>query len=132
MFAGGVLDTTAFSALGSPQFLGLHWPYNTQAEPSEPYVRAAAAWMAHAAAAMWEVCDRRAYAGRAFNAGWWARWEARFERVAAAADAGFSPKARDAAAGALQHMERAKDGRLAGPLVVEALGLAVKDGEDDE
>lgn len=131
VFAAGVMDTTRFSALHSDQFLGLHWPYNKQADQSEPYVRAAAEWMMHAAAAMWEVCDRKAYAARAFNAKWWARWEARFQRVAEG-DSGFSPTAREAAVGALKQMEAAKEGRLVEPSVIESLGLMVKDWDDDD
>lgn len=129
VFAAGVMDTTRFSELGTNQFLGLSWPYNKQADKSEPYVRAAAEWMVHAAAAMWEVCDKEAYAGKAFNRGWWARWEARFARVTAG-DSGFGLEARGAAERALQQMDKAREGRLAGHSVVEALGLVVKDGED--
>ena len=127
------MDTTGFSELSTDLFLGLRWPYNKLADKSEPYVLAAAEWMMHAAAVTWEVCDKKAYAGRAFNAGWWTRWETRFARVTADdSDSGFSPKAREAAAGALRQMAMAKDGRLVGPSVVEALGLVVKDWEDDE
>ncbi|KAK8133212.1 hypothetical protein PG999_001385 [Apiospora kogelbergensis] len=131
VFAHGLVDTTRFCALITDEFLGLHWPYNKRPEKSEPYVLAAGQWMTHAGAALWEMCEKKAYAVKGFNMKWWARWQARFEQVAADGS-GFSGQAREAATEALKLMAVSKEGGSAGILVIEAFGLLVKDWEDED
>ena len=131
VFAAGVVDTTRFCTLTTNEFLGQHWPYNKEADKSEPFILAGAQWIAYAGAGMWEVCDKKAYAAKGFNTGWWDRWEARFVRVNRG-DSGFSQEAQDAAAEALQNMRLAKEEASTGLSVITSFGLMVKDWEDDE
>lgn len=131
VFAAGVMDTTRFCALTTNEFLGLHWPYNKEADKSEPFILAGAQWITHAGGAMWEVCDKKAYAAKSFNTRWWARWEARFGQVNTS-NSEFSQQARDAAAEALQRMGMAKEGPPAELSVIASFGLMVKDWEDEE
>ncbi|KAK7961706.1 uncharacterized protein PG986_002531 [Apiospora aurea] len=131
VFARGVVDTTRFCALVTKEFLGLYWPYNKQAYRSEPYVLAAAQWMTHAGAAMWEMCEKKAYAAKGFNPKWWGWWQARFAQVAED-DSGFSEQAREASAEALKQMAVLKEDGCAGLSVIEAFGLNVKDWEGEE
>ncbi|KAK8016990.1 hypothetical protein PG993_015179 [Apiospora rasikravindrae] len=131
VFARGVVDTTRFCALITDEFLGLYWPYNKQADRSEPYVLAAAQWMTHAGAAMWEMCEKKAYAAKGFNLKWWDRWQARFEQVSVN-DSGFGNQAREAAAEALKQMAASKEGGSTSLSVIEAFGLGVKDWGDEE
>ncbi|KAK6829784.1 hypothetical protein PG987_010368 [Apiospora arundinis] len=131
VFARGLVDTTRFCALITGEFLGLRWPYNKRPEKGEPHVLAAAQWVAHAGPALWEMCEKKAYAAKGFNPTWWARWRDRFGQVAAD-DSGFGGQARGAAAEALRQMATFEEGEgsLVGLSVVEAFGLNVKDWED--
>ncbi|KAK8075729.1 hypothetical protein PG997_010392 [Apiospora hydei] len=107
VFARGVIDTTRFCALVTKDGL------------------------THVGAAMWEMCEKKAYAAKGFNTKWWGRWQARFEQVAEG-DSGFSDQAREAAAEALKQMVVLKEDGSTGLSVIEAFGLNVKDWEDEE
>ncbi|KAK8064484.1 hypothetical protein PG994_007122 [Apiospora phragmitis] len=106
VLARGVVDTTRFCALVMDAFLGLRWPYNKQADRSAPCVLAAAQWMEHAGAALWELCEKKAYAARGFNL--------------------------KAAAAALRRMTVSEEGGSTGFSIIEAFGPSVKDWEDEE
>ncbi|KAH9890233.1 hypothetical protein F4778DRAFT_753087 [Xylariomycetidae sp. FL2044] len=126
LFAAGLTDTMRLSALAADEFYLLYGKYR-EPRRREPWVMAGAQWLIHAAPALYDMCEKRAWtAARPLNPKLWGEWKRRFNLVVADGS-GFSTEAVELASQALEHMALAEKTPFEGPSMVEHYGYPCRE-----
>nr|POE48937.1 hypothetical protein CFP56_39034 [Quercus suber] len=132
LLSNGVIEATRLSALVPPSPFATKSPNRSTAGHYEPYAGAAAQWILHAGAALFEMCEKETLVeigAYKWTPTVWKNWKQKFEAVGTTET--LSRECRELAAKVVEHMSKIERDGITTE-IVSTFGFMIVKEEDDE